>query len=169
MTDRGARSILGLPPVFTPHDLKRAYRRAAADNHPDRGGSNERMVLVNEAFEMLSGRPAVSAAGASPESSTWTAADAGAFHRETGYTPPAPEDPLERYVRGVAGVVAVVAWIAGMIDTINDFPTLRGWLVLGLPFCYLLALWPVRCVVRVGIHVYNFVTTFRERIGPLGT
>lgn len=33
--------------------LKRAYRRAAMDAHPDRGGTNERMQAVNAAYAKL--------------------------------------------------------------------------------------------------------------------
>ena len=54
MTYGEALATLGLPATFSAHDLKRAYRRTASINHPDRGGSTERMVLVNEAYAVLS-------------------------------------------------------------------------------------------------------------------
>ena len=167
MTDSEARFILGLPPTYSARALKQAYRRAAATNHPDRGGKAERMVLVNEAYEVLSSEPAV--VGPGPGGPAWAATDTEAFRRETGSTPPpAPEHPLERYVRGVAGVLAASGWIAGMIDSVAaaDPSTLRVWTLLGLPFCYLLVLWPVRCLVRIGIHVYNFGLKVRDLIGP---
>ena len=139
MTDSEARFILGLPPTYSARALKQAYRRAAATNHPDRGGKAERMVLVNEAYEVLSSEPAV--VGPGPGGPAWAATDTEAFRPETGSTPPpAPEHPLERYVRGVAGVLAASGWIAGMIDSVAaaDPSTLRVWTLLGLPFCYLL-------------------------------
>ncbi len=44
----------GLSPVFSAAELKTAYRKAAAENHPDKGGDAEQMRLVNAAFELLS-------------------------------------------------------------------------------------------------------------------
>jgi DnaJ domain len=166
MTDSEARFILGLPPTYSARALKQAYRRAAATNHPDRGGKAERMVLVNEAYEVLSSEPAV--VGPGPGDPAWAAADTEAFRSEPAYTRLAPEHPLERYVRGAAGVLATSGWIAGMIDSVAaaDPSTLRVWILLGLPFCYLLVLWPVRCLVRIGIHIYNFGLKVRDLIGP---
>ncbi|MGA3180223.1 MAG: J domain-containing protein [Verrucomicrobiota bacterium] len=34
--------------------IKRAYRKRAMECHPDRGGSHEAMLLINEAFQILS-------------------------------------------------------------------------------------------------------------------
>jgi preprotein translocase subunit Sec63 len=36
--------------------IKSAYRRSAAINHPDRGGSHEAMVMINAAYEQLARR-----------------------------------------------------------------------------------------------------------------
>ena len=116
MIDSEARLILGLPPTYSARALKQAYRRAAATNHPDRGQA-QRMVLVNEAYEVLSSEPAV--VGPGPDGPAWAAADAEAFRSEPADTRLAPEHPLERYVRGVAGVLAASGWIAGMIDSVR--------------------------------------------------
>lgn len=43
--------LLGLNPPVTFDSLRSAYRKAALTYHPDRGGSNEDMKLVNLAFE----------------------------------------------------------------------------------------------------------------------
>src|SRR5690606_34175571 len=48
--------ILGVHRKSTLEELKEARRQAALAAHPDRGGSEERMALVNEAFEVLSDR-----------------------------------------------------------------------------------------------------------------
>lgn len=54
-----ARSTLGLPPSYTPEELKKAFRQKVMENHPDRGGSPEAMVKVNIAKDVLEGnRPA---------------------------------------------------------------------------------------------------------------
>lgn len=48
--------LFDLPPIFSLDDLKKAYRRAARQYHPDTGGSHEDMKIVNrlrERFERL--------------------------------------------------------------------------------------------------------------------
>lgn len=47
-------SILGVPPDAGGDEIKKAYRECARKYHPDLGGSHERMLLVNEAFAVLS-------------------------------------------------------------------------------------------------------------------
>jgi hypothetical protein len=47
-------AILGVEPVAEAAVIYRAYRRQAAARHPDHGGSHEQMVLVNEAWGILS-------------------------------------------------------------------------------------------------------------------
>lgn len=46
--------ILGVPRNADTSTLKTAYRKRALESHPDRGGSHEKMLLVNEAWEILS-------------------------------------------------------------------------------------------------------------------
>ena len=46
--------ILGTDPSSTFNEIKSAYRKKALTCHPDRGGSHEAMVKVNEAWEVLS-------------------------------------------------------------------------------------------------------------------
>ena len=165
MTYSQACFLLGLAPAFSDRDLKRAYRRAAAANHPDRGGNAERMVLVNEAYEVLSGRTP-SDAYEDFDSGPRSAPSVEAFRRYTGFRSRNAR-PLDRYVVGVAAALAVFAWIAGIIDAFNDFNALRGWIVLGLPLSYVVILFPVRVVSRVGIHVYNFGLKLRDRFGAI--
>lgn len=47
-------AVLGVPPEVDIEALKQAYRIQAFECHPDCGGSHERMVLVNEAWAILS-------------------------------------------------------------------------------------------------------------------
>jgi hypothetical protein len=163
MTHTEALFILGLPPTFAAADLKRAYRRAASANHPDRGGNAERMVLVNEAYELLLVQTA-SPADERFDDDLRSAPSVGAFRRIAWFRPRTAH-PLDRYVVGVAAALAVIAWIVGVIDAFNDFNTLRGWIVLGLPLSYVVILFPVRVVFRVGIHVYKIGVRVRDRIG----
>jgi hypothetical protein len=48
--------ILGADERATPRDLERLYKRMAASRHPDRGGSEEAMKTLNEAYSVLKNR-----------------------------------------------------------------------------------------------------------------
>ena len=48
--------ILGANERATPRDLERLYKRMAARRHPDRGGSEEEMKSLNEAYSVLRNR-----------------------------------------------------------------------------------------------------------------
>src|SRR5687767_7415351 len=47
-------SVLGVPPAADQVMIWRAFRRRAAQCHPDCGGSHQDMVLINEAWAILS-------------------------------------------------------------------------------------------------------------------
>jgi len=53
-----ARQLLSLPRSgrLRPLDVNRAWKLAAADHHPDRGGELERMQALNNARDLLLGR-----------------------------------------------------------------------------------------------------------------
>lgn len=44
---------LGVPRDAKPRDIKAAYRKRAAAAHPDKGGSDEELQAINEAWETL--------------------------------------------------------------------------------------------------------------------
>ncbi|MQM16401.1 hypothetical protein Taro_049358 [Colocasia esculenta] len=46
--------ILGVPKTASQDDLKRAYRKAAIKNHPDKGGDPEKFKELAQAYEVLS-------------------------------------------------------------------------------------------------------------------
>jgi formylglycine-generating enzyme required for sulfatase activity len=46
--------LLGIPPNANIDTIKKAYREKALRYHPDRGGTHEQMVLINEAWAILS-------------------------------------------------------------------------------------------------------------------
>lgn len=48
-----ALTLLGLGPNFTQADLKRAFKRAMLQAHPDRGGSADQAVAVNVARDLI--------------------------------------------------------------------------------------------------------------------
>ena len=168
MTFIEACSLLGLPVTFSARDLKRAYRRAAAANHPDCGGDAERMVLVNEAYEALSSpgdgdafEPNVESEQKVDKATSWLLSSRRFFR----FRSRRQERPWDKYVVRVSAAVALCAWIAGMVDSISDFPVLRSWILLGLPFSYLMISVVLRIVVGCGIHIYNFGVGGRHRVG----
>ena len=44
---------LGVERDATPEQIKKAYRKLAAKNHPDAGGDEEKFKDINEAYEVL--------------------------------------------------------------------------------------------------------------------
>lgn len=45
--------VLGVDKQASPHEIYRQYKREAAKHHPDRGGSEEQMKALNEAYRVL--------------------------------------------------------------------------------------------------------------------
>jgi hypothetical protein len=60
-------AVLGVPRDALEDEIRAAYRRLVRSEHPDKGGSHERFMMVTWAYEMLTvpeGRAASDAAGA---------------------------------------------------------------------------------------------------------
>lgn len=51
--DLNPYTILGVGMDASEQEVKKAYRKAATKAHPDKGGSNEKMMLVNAAYEAI--------------------------------------------------------------------------------------------------------------------
>lgn len=48
-----ARRLLRVPPSASHDEIRAAYRRLAAEMHPDRGGSDARLAALTEARDLL--------------------------------------------------------------------------------------------------------------------
>ncbi len=53
MAQRDYYEILGVNKDASADEIKKAFRRAAIESHPDRGGNEEKFKEVNEAYEVL--------------------------------------------------------------------------------------------------------------------
>lgn len=54
MANKDYYEILGVNKAASSDDIKRAYRKLAAEHHPDRGGNAEKFKEINEAYQVLS-------------------------------------------------------------------------------------------------------------------
>lgn len=54
MTKRDYYEILGVGKTASADEIKKAFRKAAIEHHPDRGGNEEKFKELNEAYEVLS-------------------------------------------------------------------------------------------------------------------
>lgn len=92
MSMEQAKSVLGFPPGSTPSpvEIQKAYRTKALENHPDRGGSHEKMVEVNVAKEVLEGKTRA----------TWTPDPSYSARPERPRAPKWQDDPETVYMKG---------------------------------------------------------------------
>src|SRR3954453_2453885 len=52
-TKRDYYDVLGVPKGASADEIKKAFRRAAIEHHPDRGGDEAKFKEINEAYEVL--------------------------------------------------------------------------------------------------------------------
>lgn len=53
MAKRDYYEVLGVGKTASPDEVKKAFRRAAVEHHPDRGGDETKFKEINEAYEVL--------------------------------------------------------------------------------------------------------------------
>lgn len=54
MSKRDYYEVLGISKGASPDEIKKAFRRAAVQHHPDKGGDEAKFKEINEAYEVLS-------------------------------------------------------------------------------------------------------------------
>ena len=125
-------SILGAEEDASPGDIERLYKRLAVQHHPDRGGDEEEMKSLNEAYGVLrdsAARKAYDAERVNPMSEAPTAV----------YTSP----PLQVNAAAGQGLGAVLFVGAGLV------------LALLVRFQWIWFLWPLgvlaACLIVVGL------------------
>jgi len=113
MTLEEAKGILGIPSTVSPTtvDVEKAWRQKSLENHPDRGGSHEKMVEVNVAREVLEGKRTPSYQRPEP---SWTPPPTPVPRRE----PPKPIEVSFMEAKQKAGVPTNATWIF-ITDSIN--------------------------------------------------
>ena len=52
-TKRDYYEILGIGKSASADEIKKAFRKAAIEHHPDRGGDETKFKEINEAYEVL--------------------------------------------------------------------------------------------------------------------
>lgn len=88
MSVKRAREVLGLPPLASQAELRRAFREAAKTAHPDRpGGSAERFREVVEAYHLLQHLKPTARTSQPPATVERAAATAPAQARTLSVTP----------------------------------------------------------------------------------
>lgn len=155
MADTGRRkdyySILGAQSDAPREDIERRYKRLAREHHPDRGGDEEEMKSLNEAWRVLG------------DEDSRRAYDAGrarraqyAAHRaySPASSPAAKADPVSGRIAG-----AVLCLFAGLV------------LLFLVRVHYVVFLWPLALlaagIVVFGVLIAHGALAFaRETVGP---
>jgi len=115
MSLENAKVTLGFPPDAnpTPEEIQKAWRTMAFKVHPDRGGTNERMVEVNVAKDVLEGkqrptyeRPAPS----SPSQEPGWAAPPGGWSSQPQREPAKKQEVTWEEAKSKAGIPGGVEW-----------------------------------------------------------
>lgn len=126
-------AVLGVAPTADADAVKRAYRQRAMECHPDRGGSHEAMVRLNEAWGVLSdpdARARYDAARAAGSGLLARAsADADAREaRQRAATYPRRWEDFERWLDGLARDFAAAQYGSSTPSPIGGlrFPTADG-------------------------------------------
>lgn len=106
MSLQDAKAVLGFPQNANPSEaeITKAYRQKAIENHPDRGGSNEKMVEINVAKDILEGkqRPTYDFSTPTPEEPTPPPA--------TRWERPKKEETTFDEAKSKAGIPSGVEW-----------------------------------------------------------
>ena len=107
-----AKETLGFSPAANPSegDITKAWRQKALENHPDRGGSNDVMVEVNVARDVLLGKQRPTYARPTGPTYQETAYQEPAEPTRTRWEKPKAEEVSFEEAKAKAGLPANVEW-----------------------------------------------------------
>ncbi len=147
--DKDYYTILGAGSLATREEIERRYKRLARQHHPDRGGNEEEMKAINEAWRVL---------GDAKARRDYDARRPRARHAYQAHVPTTTHAAQADAVYGrVAGAALCLA--AGLV------------LILLVRFHYVIFLWPLAMlgvmIVLFGVFMAHGALVFaRERMGP---
>lgn len=151
--------ILGAEEDAPAEEIERRYKRLAVKHHPDRGGDEEEMKNLNEAYGVLGNREARDAYDAARRSRTRRQRVSYAAETEEEVRPPyrSPSAQADAFGGRVVGAVLFVA--VGLV------------LLLLVRFQFMWFLWPLALLalflVSVGVMLAHAAMVFaREALAP---
>lgn len=152
-------SILGAAEDAPPDEIERRYKRLAVQHHPDRGGDEEEMKNLNEAYGVLGNRDARDAYDYGRRRRLRYAVEVAAADAGEDDAPPFSSPSAKADVFGGRVVGAVLFIVAGLF------------LLLLVRFQYMWFLWPLAILavslVFVGVLMAHAALVFaRESFAP---
>jgi curved DNA-binding protein CbpA len=147
--------VLGVREDVSKEELEKAYRVAARNRHPDRGGSEEEMKFLNEAHDILS----------DPE--TRKAYDAERHPQRIVYSSSKAFDPEAASRAGTLGIPVADPDFAGMVMGALACFGLGIPLLLLVEMQWMFFLWPLKIMalgaVAVGVYMSHSALIIRQR------
>lgn len=143
-------ATLGADEAASQDEIERLYKGLARQHHPDRGGDEERMKSINEAYRVLGNEASREVYDA--ERGHARAPDSGYYYTPINSSPPSPADAIGGRILG--------AWLCVMAGLV---------LLFLVRFHYVRFLWPLAllavAVVLMGVVMAHGALVFARKHG----